>query len=49
MQGYVSRRAFLRGVIAAAGALAATPLMHASAAPAVKLAVANSARAVPLD
>ncbi len=49
MQGYVSRRAFLRGVIAAAGALAATPLMHASAAPAVKLAVANGARAVPLD
>jgi peptide/nickel transport system substrate-binding protein len=47
MPGFVSRRAFLRGVIAAAGALAATPVFSASAAPGIKLAVANGARAVP--
>src|SRR5438067_11177557 len=49
MPGFVSRRTFLRGVIAATGALAATPLLRAYAAPGIKLAVANGARAVPLD
>ncbi len=49
MPGYVSRRAFLRGVIAATGALAATPLLTARAATGAKLAVANGARAVPFE
>jgi peptide/nickel transport system substrate-binding protein len=49
MPGFVSRRAFLRGIIAATGALAATPVLHAFAAPGIKLSVANGARAVPLD
>jgi len=49
MPGYVSRRAFLRGVIAAAGALAATPLLTAAAAPGMKLAVARGAYAMPLE
>ena len=51
MAGSVSRRAFLRGIIAAGTGLVASPLLglsSAGAAPAVKLAVARGALAVPL-
>src|SRR5947209_4966039 len=51
MAGSVSRRAFLRGIIAAGTGLVASPLLglsSAGAAPAVKLAVAHGALAVPL-
>src|SRR5689334_17910853 len=52
MTGFVSRRAFLRGVIAAATGAAASPLLGAGRAFAagapLKLAVARGATAVPL-
>src|ERR1700716_1457297 len=51
MPGFVSRRAFLRGIIAAGTGLAATPLLQfstAAAAP-IKLAVARGATALPLE
>ena len=53
MPGFVSRRAFLRGLVAAGTGLAASPLLRlstaAAAAPAVNLAVARGAMAVPLE
>jgi peptide/nickel transport system substrate-binding protein len=51
MPGFVSRRTFLRGIIAAGTGLAATPLLNLSTAAAapIKLAVARGAMAVPLE
>src|SRR5215469_18477719 len=51
MPGFVSRRAFLRGIIAAGTGLAATPLFNLSTAGAapIKLAVARGATALPLE
>ncbi len=51
MPGFVSRRAFLRGMVLAGTGLAASPLLRlstAAAAPGLKLAVAHGAMAVPL-
>jgi len=53
MPGFVSRRAFLRGLVAAGTGLAASPLLRlstaAAATPGIKLAVAHGAMAVPVD
>jgi peptide/nickel transport system substrate-binding protein len=50
MPGFVNRRAFLRGLVAAGTGLVASPLLRLStAAPAVKLAVARGAMAVPFE
>src|SRR5713226_715916 len=53
MPGFISRRAVLRGIVAAASGLAASPLLHfstaAAATPGLKLAIAHGATGVPLD
>jgi len=53
MPAFISRRAVLRGIVAAASGLVASPLLHfstaAAATPGLKLAIAHGATGVPLD